>query len=300
MPKFICKECNKVFNNIRGLNRHISIIHGSKTYYDKWLKKENEGICKNCGEETIYYKLSSGYKDTCSKKCGDKYAHQKSMETIQLKYGVNNVQQNELIKNKTAKTNLERYGNSCPMQNIDINKSIKNIMKEKYGSECSLSNKDIYDKSNKTKLKKYGNANYNNREKAKFTCIKKYGCENPSQYKEFQDKKIKNSIHDYKSVKYQGTYELDFLEKYYSKFTDIKRASSIKYIYNKKNRIYHPDFYIPSLNLIVEIKNSYLYKRDKDIILEKEKATISNGFNYIIIIDKDYKEFELFTLASNL
>jgi len=49
--------------------------------------------------------------------------------------------------------------------------------------------------------------------------------------------------------------------------------------------------YLAILNLVVEIKNSYLYKKDKLIIKEKEKYTILNGFKYIIIIDKNYEEF---------
>jgi hypothetical protein len=230
--------------------------------------------------------------DTCSKKCADIFAHKKSVDAIQLKYGVDNPQKNKRIKDKTSRTNLKRYGNICPMQNKLISKKIKELFIKKYGVEYTLSNKDVYNKGFKTKKEIYGDKNYNNRTKAKQTCLDKYDCENPSQYKEFQDKKIKNSIGKFSTIKYQGSYELDFLKKYLKKFPDIIRASSIKYKFKEKNRVYHPDFYIPSLNLIIEIKNSYLYKRDKEIIHAKEKATISNGFEYILIIDKDYSLFE--------
>ena len=44
--------------------------------------------------------------------------------------------------------------------------------------------------------------------------------------------------------------------------------------------------------MIVEIKNSHLAKRDKESIETKEKATVTSGYNYIMIIDKMYEQFE--------
>jgi len=72
-----------------------------------------------------------------------------------------------------------------------------------------------------------------------------------------------------------------------------KNAPRIKYIFKDKEHYYFPDFYIPQLNLIVECKNSHLVKRDKDKIDAKEKAAIANGFNYIMILDKNYNDFNI-------
>jgi hypothetical protein len=60
------------------------------------------------------------------------------------------------------------------------------------------------------------------------------------------------------------------------------------------------DFYIPSLNLIVEIKNSHLAEINKEGIEAKKQATIAAGFNYIMIIDKDYTVFELFLTSQGI
>ena len=113
--------------------------------------------------------------------------------------------------------------------------------------------------------------------------------------KEVHDKQQKTAFWSRKykatNINYRGLYELDFLEKYYNKYSDIINGPTIRYYYNGKNKVYFPDFLIPSLNLIIEIKNSYLYQRDKEIIEAKEKATIANGFNYIMIVDKDYTSF---------
>jgi hypothetical protein len=97
----------------------------------------------------------------------------------------------------------------------------------------------------------------------------------------------------YKNTKiyYQGTYELDFLEKYYKKFPDIERAPTIHFIFEEHNKVYYPDFYIPSKNLIIEIKNSYLAKKDKKKLESKKQSVKKLGYNYIMIIDKNYSEF---------
>ena len=43
---------------------------------------------------------------------------------------------------------------------------------------------------------------------------------------------------------------------------------------------------------IIEIKNSYLALKDKNGIEAKEKATLAKGFNYIMIVNKNYIEFK--------
>jgi hypothetical protein len=100
-------------------------------------------------------------------------------------------------------------------------------------------------------------------------------------------KRFKNT-----NIWYQGSYELDFLEKYYNIFiNDIQRGLRITYKCNEKQKYYFSDFYIPSLNLIIEIKNSYLAKKDKLILEAKKEACLSQGYQWIMIIDKNYSNF---------
>lgn len=164
----------------------------------------------------------------------------------------------------------------------------------KYGVNNPAQSKIIKDKSKRTKLLRYGSETYNNPLKTKRTNVEKYGVEAPSQNSEIFKKQQTNSylLNKFKdtNIYYQGSYELDFLEKFHEKY-HILRGPTIKYTYYDKLKIYHADFFISSLNLIIEIKNSYLMKKDKEIIEAKEKATISNGFNYLVIVDKNYDEF---------
>jgi len=73
----------------------------------------------------------------------------------------------------------------------------------------------------------------------------------------------------------------------------VYKPEKIKYTEGKKKRYYYPDFYIPKLNLIVEIKSNWILNRQgKRNIKLKEKATIGAGFNYVLILDNDFSAFQ--------
>lgn len=257
---FVCEECDAIFKNIQRLSVHIKNKHNYKDYYDKWLKEKDEGICKHCGKETEFISFKKhGYKQTCCAQCMGFY-------------NLSNLSAESLEKRKL--TNLERYG----VESILDSKSMKEHgMMKKYGV------------TNAYQIPKY-------REKANNSIILKYGVSNPTQNIEIFNK-ILNSQRKIKQYKntllyYQASYELDFLEKYYEKFLDIQRGPTIKYLINEKYKIYYPDFYIPSLNLIIEIKSSYCANYDWEKLKAKESAVLNNEYNYILILDKNYNEFE--------
>lgn len=89
-----CLICNKECKTIGSLGNHIVKYHGNiKEYYDKFLKKENEGKCKSCGGNTVYHNLKTGYRHTCSQTCSRKLmnnadSRKKSKLTMLKKYGV--------------------------------------------------------------------------------------------------------------------------------------------------------------------------------------------------------------------
>lgn len=66
-----CEECQKTFNKLNGLLTHMMRSHGisSKQFYDKSVKKVNEGECKCCGAETIFKDFTRGYQQCCSNVC---------------------------------------------------------------------------------------------------------------------------------------------------------------------------------------------------------------------------------------
>jgi hypothetical protein len=309
-----CKICGKETNLIRSdwgykntcSKKCANIYSGIRT---------KEEILKKYGVKNVYQvkEIKEKCKQIKKEKYGDeKYQNREQIEKTNLeKYGTKYPLQSKEIQEKIKQNNLKNYGVKYNWQREDIKENSKNTCFEKYGDkyyrnpekskqtclnnfgvENPFQSEEIKEKSKQTKLKRYGDENYNNPEKNKETCLKKYGVENPSQNREISDKAFKTriSLKRYRDTDlwYQGSYEYDFIDKYLPLFPDLQRGPSIKYIFNGKNKIYHPDFYIPSLNLIIEIKNSYLAKKNKDEIEAKQKATISNGFKYLLILDKQY------------
>lgn len=110
-----------------------------KEYYDKYIDKEH--YCAYCGKTAIFKGLHKGYGKYCSLACKKKNWHKVVTNSIQRKYGCDNVFQSEKIKIKIRQTNLEKYGDEHPTRwnSEKFNKA----MNDKYGSNW------IYDLSKK-------------------------------------------------------------------------------------------------------------------------------------------------------
>ena len=102
---------------------------------------------------------------------------------------------------------------------------------------------------------------------------------------------------------YVGSYEKDFLRvldqelNWQSSDLFVPSPHTYTYKYKGKDHFYIPDFFIPSLNLEVEIKDDgsatkiSKESREKDQIKEDLMRSMKNMFNYIKIKGKDYTEF---------
>lgn len=72
-----CEECGQVFSAesknkaAQIFQKHIREAHNlqPKDYYDKYIRKPDEGICENCGKETNFVKMSLGYNKYCCREC---------------------------------------------------------------------------------------------------------------------------------------------------------------------------------------------------------------------------------------
>ena len=175
---------------------------------------------------------------------------------------------------------------------------------ERYDRFCSDKCKDIYVENFKKNMKN------------------KYGKEHLLDDPEHQKMMLKNrSISgeyiwsDGSSIAYTGSYERDFLQfldiLLHWNSTDIMECPHyFKYKVQLHNaplteHTYIPDFFIPSLNLVIEIKdggdnpNKHHKIQDVDKQKEKEKDKVmmnQKKFNYIKITDKKYKIFIDFLL----
>lgn len=298
-----CQICNLDFYNFKALGCHIIKNHKikSKDYYDLYYKKEGDGRCLYCGAETRYINLNKGYLSYCSRKCiradeNSEIRMKKMRETNLKKYGQEYPSQSSLIKNKIKETNIERYGVENVYQSDIIKDKIKETNIKRYGVKNPSQNDEVKRKKIETTLKNYGVSSPMKseiiKERCKKTCLKKYGYPFTHQNREILEKAQKSARYVYNfqdtDLFYQGTYELDFLRIFYDKFK-IENGPSIPYIFRGTPKVYHSDFFIPELNLIVEIKSTYILKRDSEIE-EKKAACINLGYQYLLVLDKNYNE----------
>ncbi len=67
-----CEICGDIFLGCHPLTKHIKNEHKieSNDYYDRYLKRENEGKCVICTSPTKYKDIVNGYIRTCGHSCG--------------------------------------------------------------------------------------------------------------------------------------------------------------------------------------------------------------------------------------
>jgi len=260
-----CSNCDSI--------RNVS----NNNYINKQIPKYGYYVCKNCSKvkKKITYKNRYGvdfYSQTEEFKT-------KCRITNQINWGVDNFRKSPEYEVRSFKTCQEKWGVNYYLQNKEnYNKHVE-VIKDKYGVD---------------NISKYFSVNI---EKRKKTNIEKYGVSHAMQNEEIYNNYINKNFIKYfiDGIFYQSSYELDFINFCKSLNLKIERGPSIKY----NDNIYFSDFYLPDYNLICEIKSNYFYQKSIDKNLAKRDASVLNGYNFIFVIDKDYKEFN-YILKNNI
>lgn len=244
----------------------------------------------------------------------------KVKSTVRKKYGCVNVFQSEEIKERikqttlkkygveysshrsnfseiVKKTNIEKYGFEAPIQNPEIKKRIRQTTLEKYGVENISMLPEIRRKAEETMMERYGKYHYSQTndflEKSKKTNLEKYGVEYPMQSPYIFEKNLKWA-YKYKEYiwktgeisKLQGNEPIvlkELEEKGYTSkdvLTNTKDMPEIWYEFEGKQRRYYPDFYIPTENLIIEVKSSHTLNVQLTKNQAKFQAVKDAGFNF--------------------
>jgi hypothetical protein len=126
----------------------------------------------------------------------------------------------------------------------------------------------------RTKLEKYGSAGYNNRDKAKQTCIETYGVENV-----FQREEIKSKSEQTKLERYNNAH---FVNPEKNLQTKIDRYGSIEEAYRQRNlksaEIFMERYGVENAALAEEVKNKIIntQKINWASKSEEEKQTIAD------------------------
>lgn len=253
-----------------------------RRFYD--IKKSYLAQHKNTEK---YYMENYGVKSSsCLKE-----NKEKAKQTCLKRYGVKHSSQYEKIKNKIKQTNLERYGFENPQQCERIKEKTKETNLKRYGAENVYASEYGKRKIRETNLERYGVENVSSneliKEKKRQTCFKHYGVENPAQCPDVVDK-------IFKKRKINGTIvSSSFEEKVYDllkeKFINIKRQ------YKSKVYPFRCDFYIPNLDLYIEIQGHPSHGKEPYNKNDKKHQEILNLWQRKIIElkkDKNRVQYE--------
>jgi len=110
-------------------------------------------------------------------------------------------------------------------------------------------------------------------------------CSEICRRKKEQSYKSYTILHEGEKIRVQG-FERFVIPVYLKKYkrADLRigfeENDAISYFFNCKNRDYYPDLYIPSENLIIEVKSDYSMELDYDKNIAKKESCISKGYNF--------------------
>ena len=273
-------------------------------YKDKYVTRDTRiiGKCILC-ENSFNKSLNKLHKqrnfgcETCAKIL----KFERIKNTMFDKYGVEYAAKSEHFRDKMKSTTLERYGVEHGTQSEEVKEKIRKTNLEKYGFEYGLQNEEVKEKRRLSNLEKYGFENPLQREEIKEKCkqtnLEKYGVEYPSQNTEIYEKMNKTSyyIKEYilpsgNVINIQG-YEHFALDELLQKeninendiITGCKNVPTIWYnVESGKKHRHFVDIFIPSQNKCIEVKSTWTFKKQKEIVLLKKIAAKELGYLYEI------------------
>ena len=222
---------------------------------------------------------------------------EKIKNTCLEKYGETTNLKTQETKNKSKKTNLKKLGVQYPMQSDDVKLKRQSTFNEKYGvSEITVST-HFKEKFKNTMLEKYGvTAALKNKEilkKCQETNLIRYGFHNPTLNPNILEKARHNSFLRKEFIWKTGEVSLvqgnepmvlRELEDLGYSFDQVKTSPKdmpcIWYEFQGKTKKYIPDFFIPSENLLIEVKSEFTLNLEHLKNQAKFKAVADAGYNF--------------------
>ena len=206
-----CKICGEECTS-KTIGPHIRHHHDitAKDYFDKYIKQPGDGVCP-CGKQTRFISISDGYRRYCSLECrhenradiqertrqtcmeryGDVYYNnpEKYKQTCMERYGTERVQSTPEVRNKVKQT----WANKTQDERNEYAQSKRDMWARKTPADKDL----MVQRVKATKESRYGDANYNNQEQCKQTCLERYGVDNVFKLKDIQERITKRIIELY-------------------------------------------------------------------------------------------------------
>lgn len=177
---------------------------------------------------------------------------------------------------KREKTNIELYGSKSWMQVPENYEKYKNIIFKKTGYDNIFKSPKSQENFRKTIMERYGVTNLSHSEEI---------------YKNQQISGFSMKLHKDTGLYYRGSYELDFINHCFKNNISILQGKRFEYFYENKKHYYFSDFLLSNKNLIIEIKSDYYWKKYIDRNILKMNSVKESGYEYILILNKNYEQF---------
>jgi hypothetical protein len=249
----------------------------------------------------------------------ERYGHEIAFKSEEVKakiratnlerYGHENISQSEEIKAKIRATNLERYGHESVMKSEEVKAKIRATNLERYGHENPAQSEEVKAKMRSTMLATYGAEHMMQipelRAKRDATMIERYGQAQSSHVPEIFEKISKSrfkhkemQLSDGRTVSLQG-YEpqalMWLIRAKTNAFVDptlerqlvpedlLFTKIDMPEIYYSCHR-YYADFFVKESNTVIEVKSPYTLMVDWDVNIQKFEASLTSGYDLLIIV----------------
>ena len=287
----VCENCGKPIKFLGKPSRMWKTYCSNQCRYSlNRLNKYKQTCLEKYGVE--YAQQSNKVKDKAKQTCIEKYGvehytnREKSKQTCLEKYGVESNLNIPEVKEKIKQTCLEKYGVEYILQSKEFREKSKQTCIEKYGVEFSAQADVVKEKIKQTCLEKYGVPNgggsKESLEKIKQTCLKRYGVPNGGGSKQSLDKiaNTKRKNHSFTTSKPE--------ENLYQEIKSI--YPSVIRQYKESRYPYNCDFYIPDLDMFIELQGSWTHgkhpyneKSNQDqLILNKWKSRLLDNHGFYL------------------
>ncbi|ADB04025.1 MutH/Vsr/archaeal HJR-like endonuclease [Marseillevirus marseillevirus] len=221
-------------------------------------------------------------------------------------------EQKDETSRKKERTMLERYGNINAMANPDIVKKQQETCEQRHGNKHPIRLEKFKEEYRLSCIQKYG---VDNPMKLKETQLKsretykaKTGYDHPSQNPEVARKILKSSLRKKEFIMPSGSpficqgFEPLALQLLLDEGIDeqdilspSEQGIKIPYEFQGKSHMYHPDIFVPSLNLLIEVKSDWTFggcggkkKDEAERTLKKLAACREQGYNTrLYVFDKN-------------
>lgn len=198
---YTCLECNKQYNTLNSLSRHIGTHMSQEEYYNKYLKKsDQDGKCIICGKRTKFRKFK--YSNCCSQSCRNTYINNNRTEEERkiLSEKISKTHKSEKVLLKTKQTNIERYGVPYTTQNKVVQEKRRQTCQKKYGTDYSFQAESVKKKIQQSIHEHYGEKGLGAaeiRQKTIATCQERYGTNSGGASQQAQEKIKKTNLEHY-------------------------------------------------------------------------------------------------------